>query len=178
MISKLRALADNAKVHLLLYAAPVTKKMLHFSRLKYYALPSLPLGHVVPQRLINELGIFAGRLYMEFDECATLVKFIDDACKSKRPDIPTAKTTNLLFEWLCLRRRGQDIMHTPVGYVCQGRPLDRGHAFFATHHVARTVDDIAVVTGTNGGKERDEDEDEDENEEDEVNDDVKWDGVK
>jgi hypothetical protein len=48
--------------HLLTYSAPVTRKMLHFNSLDYYAIPSLPKGWKAPGWLMIELGIFAGRL--------------------------------------------------------------------------------------------------------------------
>ena len=38
---------------------------------------------------------------------------------------------SFLQEWLAVRRKGQDFMHTPMGYVCQGRPLKANHPFFA-----------------------------------------------
>jgi hypothetical protein len=42
----------------------------------------------------------------------------------------------LLFlqEWLALRRHGQDISHTPMGYVCQGCRIHHNHPFFSTTH--------------------------------------------
>lgn len=125
--------ATTTSVHLLTYSAPVAKKMLHFGRLKYYALPSLPQNHEVPQQLINELGVFAGRLYMEYDECTTLAQSIEN---DGRSEAAVAATASFLLEWLCLRRKGQDITHTPMGYLCQGRPLNSDHAFFVTQHMA------------------------------------------
>jgi hypothetical protein len=124
-----------AKVHLLVYSAPVTKKMLHFSALKYYALPALPHGHTIPRWLTIELGIFAGRLYMGFEECVTLREYIEPDKYGKRSGVLGTKAISFLLEWLALRRKGQDIMHTPMGYVCQGRLLDSGHAFFVTPRI-------------------------------------------
>jgi hypothetical protein len=46
--------------------------MLHFQNLDYYAIPALPLGWQAPQWLKAELGLFAGRLYFEWDEFAYL----------------------------------------------------------------------------------------------------------
>jgi hypothetical protein len=115
--------------------------MLRFSVLTYYALPALPVGHTVPHWLTIELGIFAGRLYMGFEECAPLVEYMENDTNGKRSDALATKAINFLLEWLSLRRKGQDIMHTPIGYICQGRPLDSGHAFFVTHR----VDDKGIV---------------------------------
>jgi len=111
--------------------------MLHFSALTYYALPALPGGHVIPHWLTIELGVFAGRLYLGFEECAPLMGYIEN----HRSDAFATKAISFLLEWLALRRKGQDIMHTPIGYVCQGRPLDSGHAFFVTHR----ADDKSVA---------------------------------
>lgn len=110
--------------------------MLHFSALAYYALPTLPDSHDIPHWLTIELGFFAGRLYMDFDECAPLVQYIENTDNNERQSHGLGTNPiSFLLEWLSLRRKGQDIVHIPVGYVCQGRPLDRGHAFFVTQGV-------------------------------------------
>lgn len=137
MIPQLRSQKFPPKVHLLAYSAPVTKKMLPFSRLRYYSMPPLHSKHVIPQSLTIELGIFAGRLYLEYEECAPLAEYIDHATMTQRSGVSTNDTISFILEWLSLRRRGQDIMHTPLAYVCQGRPLDVEHAFFVTN---RAVD--------------------------------------
>ena len=62
--------------HLLTYAAPVTRRMLHFNDLKYYALPEMPKEWKAPLWLKIELGIFAGRLYFEYDEYEYLCRFL------------------------------------------------------------------------------------------------------
>jgi hypothetical protein len=66
----------KSPTHLLTYAAPVTRRMLHFNDLKYYAIPPLPADWEAPMWLKIELGIFAGRLYFEYDEYATLCSFL------------------------------------------------------------------------------------------------------
>ena len=43
----------------------------------------------------------------------------------------TAKPLTFLQEWLAVRRKGQDFAHTPMGHVCQGKPLAASHPFFA-----------------------------------------------
>ncbi|KAH6355539.1 hypothetical protein HBI34_227520 [Parastagonospora nodorum] len=133
VISQLRSQGCPPKVHLLAYSAPVTKKMLRFSSLRYYSFPPLRSDHIIPQSIIIELGIFAGRLYMEYEECAPLAKYIDDASIHRRSDATKTETISFILEWLSLRRKGQDVMHTPLGYVCQGRPLGIEHAFFVTN---------------------------------------------
>lgn len=67
LISVLRS-SEPPKTYLLTYAAPVTKRMLHFNDLKYYSIPTLP-EHVEPSAwLMLELGLFSGRLYFEYSE--------------------------------------------------------------------------------------------------------------
>ena len=126
-------------VHLLTYSAPVTRKMISFGALAYYALPALPVSHTIPPWLSIELGIFSGRLYMGFEECAPLIEYVEKDSNAKRSN-RVAATISFLSEWLSLRRKGQDIMHTPMGYICQGRPLNKTHAFF----MARLADDKGV----------------------------------
>jgi hypothetical protein len=154
--------------HLLTYAAPVTRKMLHFNNLKYYAVPALPTEWEPPNWLALELGILAGRLYLEFGEYSDLRKYLgsgeDSAKLAEIPDDAeppmefheaestehetvdekeeetemsvqqaqsfTAKPLTFLQEWLAIRRKGQDFTHTPMGYVCQGKPLVASHPFF------------------------------------------------
>lgn len=54
--------------HLLIYAAPITRKMLHFNHLKFYSIPSLPSDWRAPTWLQVELGLYSGRLYFEWEE--------------------------------------------------------------------------------------------------------------
>jgi hypothetical protein len=137
--------------------------MLQFSGLRYYSIPALQGKHIIPQSLTIELGIFAGRLYMEYEECAPLVKYIDNASMRRRSDVTTTETISFILEWLSLRRRGEDIMHTPLGYVCQGRPLAVDHAFFATNSaVASGVVESYCTTRVVNEAQEEEDDDEDE----------------
>ena len=153
MIPIIRA-ARKPKVHLITYAAPVTKNMLHFNRLSYYVLPRLPVGYTAPDWFSIELGIFAGRLYINFPECAPLTKYLqltdktDTEAPQSNSDVFTMNPVDFLLEWLTLCRKGQDIMHTPMGYVCQGRPLHESHPFF----VVRRADAGEVVTPSVGGR--------------------------
>ncbi|KAJ0427087.1 hypothetical protein BJY00DRAFT_320561 [Aspergillus carlsbadensis] len=96
--------------HLIMYAAPWTKAMLHFNNLDYYALPSLPDGWRPPSWLPFEIGILGGRLYFEFSEYEGILAPI--------------------------RRQGQDISDTPMGYVCQDWQLRSDHPFFTTRPVS------------------------------------------
>ncbi|GME34063.1 hypothetical protein BKCO1_7800036 [Neofusicoccum parvum] len=66
---KRRASDDRPLTHLLAYAAPVTRRMAtYFNKLDYFAVPPLPAGYAAPRWLPIQLGLFAGRLYFEFDE--------------------------------------------------------------------------------------------------------------
>ncbi|CBX97993.1 hypothetical protein LEMA_P094020.1 [Plenodomus lingam JN3] len=152
VIPQIRNQAFRSKVHLLTYSAPVTKKMVQFSSLRYYSLPALQSDYIIPRSLTVELGIFAGRLYMQYDECAPLVDYIDKASMNRRSNARTNDTIRFILEWVSLRRRGHDIMHTPLGYVCQGRPLGMEHAFFVTNHasnngVVNSYHNNGAVTG-------------------------------
>lgn len=99
--------AKEPVTHLLTYAAPVTRKMLHFNNLGYYAVPPLPAGWKPPMWLTIELGIFAGRLYFEFEEYGELCKYLgfhgdgnffpeasEDAARSTEPLAIDAATHN------------------------------------------------------------------------------------
>lgn len=149
--------------HLLTYSAPVTRKMLHFNNLNYYAMPSLPAGWKAPTWLKLELRIFAGRLYFEYEEYENLRNYLglretaaavltemvnetgtaaeldgsdggaDEAVTATIKQVAsfTAKPLTFLQEWLAIRRKGQDFVHTPMGYVCQGKALTKAHPFFS-----------------------------------------------
>ena len=158
-------------VHLITYAAPVTKNMLHFNGLSYYVLPRLPGGYTAPDWLSIELGIFAGRLYINFPERAPLTKYLQlaDKTSTESPQssiehvgISTKNPVDFLVEWLTVCRKGQDIMHTPMGYICQGRPLHESHSFFAARSTdAREVETPPVGGGTSGDVDEAEDGDPD-----------------
>ena len=39
-----------------------------------------------------------------------------------------------LHDWLAIRRKGQEFLHTPMGFVCQDKPLTANHPFFHQHN--------------------------------------------
>lgn len=142
--------------------------MLHFGRLSYYALPSLSIGDTVPHWLTVELGLLAGRLYIDFSEYDPLTRYLHAAVKTQmetgqnirgRVGFTVENVTKFLLEWLTLRRQGQDIMHTPMGYVCQGRILHKSHPFFAERrqNLETPSPSTAEDTGIEEGTEKDED---------------------
>ncbi|POS85865.1 hypothetical protein EPUL_001935, partial [Erysiphe pulchra] len=137
--------------HLLTYAAPITRKMLIFNDFDHFNLPSLPSSWIAPMWLRIEVGILAGRFYFDYSEYSALIDFlgvcevdgkiteykgvqdeefpkIQSAIKSrsKKEDAIkgfTSKPLCFLQEWLALRGQGQDFSHTPMGFICQGRPV-------------------------------------------------------
>lgn len=113
-------------VHLVTYMAPLTRDMLQFHPFSLHSIPPLPAGHQVPEWLSMELGIFAGRTYADFTECIALKKSMEHQDSA----IFSANPSGFLFEWLTLRRKEEDVTHTPIGLVCHGRPLEKDHYFF------------------------------------------------
>ncbi|EFX03783.1 hypothetical protein CMQ_711 [Grosmannia clavigera kw1407] len=140
-----RIRSRESRVHLLAYAAPITRPMATtFSGLQYLALPALPAGSRLPAWLPVELGILAGRLYMTLDEAVAMAEYLGGSMMEDVAAAADARTdaketpslfcpdpASFLLEWLSLRRVGQDIMHTPAAYICQGRVIRPDHAFFA-----------------------------------------------
>lgn len=166
--------------------------MLRLNDLKYYTMPRLPDEWKAPEWLTLELGIFAGRLYFEWEEyegvCRILgvnanawtleeeddlsleetvdaqthederdasssyaAAHVDRASESKQATtggevspiithLPrpastrlksfTRKPLSFMSEWLALRRKGADFMHTPMGLISQGKPLHADYSFF------------------------------------------------
>jgi hypothetical protein len=167
MLRHQQASGHQTPTHLLTYAAPVTRKMLHFNDLDFFSIP--PLDWKAPPWLRVELGIYAGRLYFDWDEYTPLCDFLglDEAticeeeerdgedqqeaegtsplaphhsnhhhpsvaaenASTKRTKLTTRPLT-FLQEWLAIRRRGQDFVHTPMGFLTQGKPLHGSHPFF------------------------------------------------
>ena len=98
-----------------------------------------------------ELGIFAGRLYIDFGEYSPLVKYLEvlggtdeNSDMQSKSKFFTTNPIGFLLEWLALRRKAQDIIHTPMGSICQGRLLHENHPFF----VSRGADAREIVAPT------------------------------
>lgn len=63
----------------------------------------------------------------------------------------TAKPLIFLQEWLAIRRKGgQDFSQTPMGYVCQGKPLAAKHPFFSKHERSGASDSDSPIGRSNG----------------------------
>ncbi|KAI1778973.1 hypothetical protein F4818DRAFT_455215 [Hypoxylon cercidicola] len=144
LIPVLRLAADKSPVYLITYAAPVTKAMLSFNNFDYYSLPALPPGYEFPGWFRFELGLLSGRLYVHSAEWDSL------ACRLQLPpEVKTELVTGLestdgvkpttladdpasfLLEWLTLLRKTQDILQTPMGYICTGRRPGENHPFLS-----------------------------------------------
>ncbi|KAF1941022.1 hypothetical protein EJ02DRAFT_423478 [Clathrospora elynae] len=133
----------EGSVHLIVYSAPVTRRMLHFNQLDYYATPPLAANFKAPVWLRVELGIFSGRLYLEWDEYYELLGYLGldkELSQDQEKQAFAKKPLTFLHEWLALRRKGQDFEHTPMGFVTTGKPLTENHPFFRS--LAFEVDPI------------------------------------
>ncbi|KAI9675628.1 MAG: hypothetical protein M1817_000995 [Caeruleum heppii] len=139
IIPLLRQVKKTPKpTYLLTYAAPVTRKMVQFDQLDFYTMPALPQDWKPPNWLTTELGLFAGRLYFDFDNYTHLHRYlglgaVDDAVgiTSEFTSTLTDKPLTFLQEWMAVRRKGQDFSHSPMGLVCQGKTLTVDHPLFA-----------------------------------------------
>ncbi|KAI1753021.1 hypothetical protein F4782DRAFT_95691 [Xylaria castorea] len=116
---------DKSCVHLIAYAAPVTKAMIHFNHLLFYSFPELPKDHTIPENIRIELGILAGRLYVDQSELEGLAKYMRvSKTSAKDSDKIAADPANFLLEWLTIRRKTVDVLHTPMGFICTGREME------------------------------------------------------
>jgi len=132
---------DDSTCHLIMYSAPITRRMLHFNHLDFYAIPRLPTSFKAPMWLQVELGIFAGRLYFDWDEYGEIMAYLgipvsrikgDGGAQPDRKEPFAEKPTAFLHEWLAVRRKGQDFEHTPMGFITTGKPLSADHPFFSS----------------------------------------------
>ncbi|KAI2471129.1 hypothetical protein F4781DRAFT_143131 [Annulohypoxylon bovei var. microspora] len=160
---------------LLTYAAPVTRRMMHFNKLNFYAIPPISGDWQPAEWLTTELGFFAGRLYFDWSEYNSICDMLGidlstpgmeefdssemdttdqqtaSAETSSDQDRPqkmtpnprpstrpsgqsfkglTSKPYTFTQEYLAVRRRGQDFTHTPMGFLCNGKPLSVDSPFF------------------------------------------------
>lgn len=151
---------------------------MHFNDLAYYAMPSLPLDYKFPTRFLIELGMFAGRLYVSFEESYAIrdylqmsrnVEEVDEENDSEENDSSTVhcdfacNPIAFLLEWLALRRQVQDIMQTPMGYILQGRVLNEDHPFFTAQDFHTTeLAEVQISTGSSNDASHDDDSDDEE----------------
>ncbi|KAL7927254.1 hypothetical protein ACQKWADRAFT_327147 [Trichoderma austrokoningii] len=133
LIPMLRLAGSESKVHLIAYAAPITRAMVAFNQLRYYTLPPIPPDVEFPSWFKVELGILAGRLYMDYDEW----HLTNDYMKETQADTPISSA--FLLEWLGVRCRANDVLHTPLGYICLGKTPAQDHPFFARNGPVTTT---------------------------------------
>lgn len=128
LIPVIRPLGHKSAVHLITYAAPVTKTMGIFNEFRYYNLPDLPQQHDFPDWFRIELGILSGRLYVDSAESELLARYIQPNLSNNGEFTSLADDpAQFLLEWLPLRRKSQNVTHTPMGYICTGRNPEAGH---------------------------------------------------
>ncbi|KAE8322528.1 hypothetical protein BDV39DRAFT_209670 [Aspergillus sergii] len=141
LISKLR-MQRTLITHLLVYAAPFTRKMMHFNQLDFYAVPPLKGDNKFPTALKIELGILSGRLYLDFEEYSETLQYLRIVGTSATGAEESGNTAvderggfaddplGFLHGWLAMTRKGREFGHTPAGYICQGRQLSKNHSLF------------------------------------------------
>jgi hypothetical protein len=119
------------KVWLLTYSAPVTRAMSKFNTLRYLTIPDMPKDTVLPGWLVIEVGILAGRLYFEWAEYQDILEWLGLTRDKKSPaGLVIRQPRKFLIEWLTHCRQTHDVSHTPMGYICNKKPLKESHSFF------------------------------------------------
>ncbi|KAI1260766.1 hypothetical protein F5Y18DRAFT_441591 [Xylariaceae sp. FL1019] len=113
----------ESPVHIIGYATPVTKMMLRFDSLDLFVRPQMALGNGFPSWLSRDIGILAGRLYVPSEEREELARYIQDSGLDPNTDRLAANPAAFLLEWLTLRRKAVDILHTHLGFMCTGREI-------------------------------------------------------
>lgn len=126
LLPTLRA-SSRPIVHLIVYAAPVSKSMVILDELNFYSIPRLPKGWKAPTWLVRDLGIFAGRTYFDYDTqyaplCEALglpgpvipvnvldteMPFAEEEQKAMLQEPFSPSPLVFLQEWLAVRRKGQ-----------------------------------------------------------------------
>lgn len=100
--------------------------MIPFNSLEFYSFPEMPNGHAIPTRIKIELGILAGRLYVDETEWEAVAHYVrgSETGSAEDSDKIAADPAAFLLEWLALRRKTVDVLHTPMGYICTGREME------------------------------------------------------
>ncbi|KAI1371939.1 hypothetical protein F4677DRAFT_449941 [Hypoxylon crocopeplum] len=196
IIQEAQSSKNPSPTHLMTYAAPVTRRMMRFNKLGYYAMPPLLKDQQPSEQLRTELGFFAGRLYFDWSEYHSICRMLDidaytpgmneidssetdmtdkctssvaDSCSevaSHRSDEPrdvnkipqssvrplggkravlTSKPYTFTQEFLAARRHGQDFSHTPMGFICSGKPLNEDSPFFRRADATRSNKSLVPV---------------------------------
>lgn len=72
----------------------------------------------------------------------------------------TRRPLAFMAEWLSIRRKGQDIAETPMGFICAGKPLHENHPFFLRPEHERTRKEISSAQVGSGNADDEEDDEE------------------
>ncbi|KAI0878565.1 hypothetical protein GGS24DRAFT_517708 [Hypoxylon argillaceum] len=125
-IQYLRGRVGRSHVHLIAYAAPVTKAMVQFNSLEFYSFPELAKDQIIPDRIRIELGILSGRLYVDKSEWKIVENYVrgSETDTAENSDKIAPDPAAFLLEWLAVRRKTADVMQTPMGYICTGREIE------------------------------------------------------
>ncbi|KAF2837133.1 hypothetical protein M501DRAFT_986928 [Patellaria atrata CBS 101060] len=113
LIPVIRLMRD-LKVHLIAYASPVIKSMLHFNRLSYYVLPALPKNRQCPHGSLPNLEYLRAVYTWNFQnvlvkKCLTLAGASDSnaAQDAAAPfGISMKNPSRFMLEWLSVPRKG------------------------------------------------------------------------
>lgn len=165
LMPRLRRL-HSPRVWLLSYAAPVTKSMQALSSRAYSFIPSDIMDDPLPTWLTVELNVFAGGLHFKFEHYEPLLAWLQDTStvgiSSSKVEckLVAEQPLKFLLEWLTYRRQTEEIHYTPMGFVCQRKPLRPDHDFFVTGHETPYRGSMkTVVPGRVRTSSEDEDED-------------------
>ncbi|KAF3286586.1 hypothetical protein TWF970_008438 [Orbilia oligospora] len=104
---------------------------------RFFTIPPISEDWSPPTKLSIELGIVAGRLYFTYEHSNAIKEYLNLDDEEANQEKSQAKAMVLAFrpleflrEWLMLKRKGQDFLHTPMGYLCQSKVLSQTLAFF------------------------------------------------
>lgn len=95
---------------------------MEFNHLDFYTYPELPTGFHIPKQIKVELGILAGRLYVDEHEWKTVAEYMMGAADDSNKI--AANPAAFVLEWLTVRRKTVNVLRTPMGYICTGREME------------------------------------------------------
>ncbi|KAJ3551992.1 hypothetical protein NPX13_g11224 [Xylaria arbuscula] len=122
LLAYLRSRRGKPRVYLITYAAAVTKAMVQFNHLDFYTYPELPTGFCIPKQIKVELGILAGRLYVDEHEWKAVAEYTMGTANDSNKI--AANPAAFVLEWLTARRKTVNVLRTPMGYICTGREME------------------------------------------------------
>ncbi|KAF3221091.1 hypothetical protein TWF106_006416 [Orbilia oligospora] len=111
--------------------------MVQFDTLGFFTIPPISEDWSPPTKLSIELGIMTGQLYFTYEHLNAIKEYLNLDSKEANQEKSQAKAMALtsrplefLREWLMLKQKGQDFLHTPMGYLCQNKVLSQTLTFF------------------------------------------------